>query len=115
MAVAHAMPIDVVHALTHKAVKTRIRPRVRARCQRVLDRVVMNVIAMSGEVLLVADSVLPEAALPDATPAVLGARGTDRLFGAAACEPCLREFLFDERQSDRESGSRSGSVHSVCK
>ena len=62
----------------------------------VLHRIEMDVVEVALEVVFVADQVLPEARLPDASPLACLALGADGLFRAAGFEPISRELLLEE-------------------
>ena len=61
----------------------------------VFDRVVMNVIQVSLQVVFIPDHVLPETSLPHAAISVANTRGRARSFFAATVEPVARKTSFD--------------------
>ena len=94
-----ARPVAWIHSAGNAAAKRRVGPIRRMLDQTVLDRIEMNVIEMAGEIPLVADCVLPIAALPDTAFAAAGHSRRSRFDG--------RQRL-GERDLDRASdrGSR---------
>jgi len=72
LAVADAEPIPPVVAFTDPSPKTRMGPSMGTRGQAMLDRIVMDVVDVSYEVFFVADLMLPESLLPDASLAMPG-------------------------------------------
>lgn len=60
-----AAPVGWKDPCSDKGMDRRQRPRGRARHEAVLDRVVMDVVHVPGEIVIVAEQVLPKAALPE--------------------------------------------------
>jgi hypothetical protein len=101
---ARAQPVTIINTLAHPSVKTAVRPGVRTFRQTVLHRIVVNVIAVLCQVGLIANGVLPEAPLPDASPAILPARTTPLLLDATTKKPRACETLLEVGPTGREIG-----------
>jgi len=99
---AHAQPIRSVRPPPDPIAKRRVRPRMRAGRESVLDRVVMNVIAMPSEISIVTNGMLPEPPVPDAAFPVPPARSRDRALDASGGRPSLREGLLHQGPTRRE-------------
>ena len=97
-----APPIGLVASFLHEPMKARVRPSVRAPYVSVPDRIVMDVVADTLELLFVPHRTLPEAPMPYASLAVFAARSTSTSLCAAAREKRTRKPEFDEAQTRRE-------------
>ena len=94
--IAKAMPIRIVESFAYESVEARTRPSVETLRQPVLDRIVVNVVAVSFVFHFITDRMLPEASLPHAAPPVLAPAVGDRLLTPGDRQPRLRERLFQE-------------------
>src|SRR5712664_2847968 len=86
--------------------KAAVRPILDLRNVSMLDRVVMNIIDVTGQIVVIANSMLPIAPLPDAFVAFFNlASGTHVWTGKAT-----RKFSFDDSPTQREIqiGCRQG-------
>ena len=84
MAVAGALPRHLIHAGGDPAIETRVWPGMGTGAVRVLHGVVVDVVEVAIQVVLIANEMLPEAALPDAALLVTAARIGDGRFVAAS-------------------------------
>src|SRR4051812_24846770 len=78
----------LIDAFPRQPMKRRPRPGMRAFGRPMLDRIEVDVLQVSLQVILVADDMLPESPLPDATTAVPPARVADVAFPSAGGDPC---------------------------
>src|SRR5215213_1737914 len=80
---------------TAPAVERRERPVADRRDQIMLYGVVVDVIKMNREVPIIADRMLPEAALPDTPASAAPPGGAGFSLLASGCDPCFGEFFLD--------------------
>src|SRR5690606_17933493 len=106
-------PIRRIHPSTHRAMKGGIRTIHHASDVAVLERVDMDVIRVTTEILFIADLVLPVAPLPDAALIAQPIRQGTRL----AQRQASREVIFQYLPAHREVGiarwQRPQAVHMV--
>jgi hypothetical protein len=76
-----ARQVAWIHSVGNAAAKRKVRPISRMLDHSVLDRIEMDVIEMAGEIPLVADCVLPTAALPNIAFAATGHNRRSRFDG----------------------------------
>ena len=86
-----------------------MRPVADARDKAVFDRIDVAIFAVAAEILVVADQIFPEPALPDAA---FAARDADRAarFGV---RDGLREDDLDQPPAEQKSASSGGSVQTA--
>ncbi len=95
-------PILTVIPLPHPPVEAGVRPSVRTPREAVLDGIVVDVVDVMDHVVFVADRVLPEAFLPDASLPMAPPRRRNDNLAAAVGQPLLGEQHFDARPTHGE-------------
>ena len=93
-------PIRWQDALGDEPVEAGVRPVRDALCMAVLDRVVMDVVDMRGEIFFIPDHVLPESPLSDAAFALDLLAQRERFTGRNASQ----ELPLDQGPADGEIG-----------
>jgi len=84
---ALAKPIKAVNSIFGPAMKTRRLPLMRTYHISVFYRIVVDIIHMSGKILLVANQMFPESPLPNAALASFGSRCRHRHILSATVKP----------------------------